>query len=126
MNRALRICRKSGCTELVKEGYCNKHQHLTRERQRDSWSELDKRKTDEARRFYSGPRWTRCSVRHRAREPLCQRCKADGIIKVAEIVHHNPSRETLIDQDKNPYDDQYLESLCFNCHQEELRKRKYR
>ena len=124
MNRSLRICRKPGCTILVKDGYCNKHRYVLQENQRNSWSELDKRKTDEAKKFYSSSRWTQCSIIHRVREPLCRRCKKKGIIKVAEMVHHNPSREILVARELNPFDDQWLESLCFDCHQEELRKKR--
>lgn len=124
MNRALRMCLKSGCGTLVQQGYCDKHRHIQIQKQRLSWEELSKHKTEESKKFYSSSRWTQCSVVHRSREPLCRRCKAEGKIAVAEIVHHNPAREILIERGLNPYDDRWLESLCFDHHQQELRKRR--
>jgi 5-methylcytosine-specific restriction protein A len=124
MNRALRICRKPGCTTLVREGYCEKHRHIPQEQKRQAWDELNKNKPEWKRRFYASAEWTRCSIIHRAREPLCRRCKGDGMITVAEMVHHNPDLDTLMEQGLNPLDDKYLESICFNHHQEELRKKR--
>jgi 5-methylcytosine-specific restriction protein A len=125
MNRALRICRKPGCTALVHSGYCDKHRHIQQDRKRQSWEQLNNRKTQEAKDFYSSARWTKCSVIHRAREPLCRRCRAQGMIRVADLTHHNPDRETLIAQGLNPFDDKYLESICSEHHQEELRNKRH-
>jgi 5-methylcytosine-specific restriction protein A len=121
MQRALKICRKPGCSALVKSGYCPKHAHVIEERKRESFEELDAKKTPEQRKFYSCSRWTEVSRIHRVNEPLCRRCKGRGIVKVAEVTHHNPPRDVLIARGLDPYDDQHLESLCFDCHQEDLR-----
>jgi 5-methylcytosine-specific restriction endonuclease McrA len=94
------------------------------ERQRESFDVLDKRKTPEQKKFYSGARWTQVSRTHRAIEPLCRRCRAVGQVVAAELVHHNPPLQYLIDNGLNPYNDKYLESLCFACHQKELRGKK--
>ncbi len=119
--RAKSICSASGCNALIdKPGYCEKHQL-----KRAALRLLDEKKTPEQKRFYSSLQWTKASLRHRQLEPLCRKCKAEGIVKEAELVHHNPDLQTLIDQGKNPFDDRYLESMCFNHHQKELRvKRK--
>jgi hypothetical protein len=114
---AMKICRRPGCTELVLRGYCAKHKQDPRE----CWKKLDAKKSPDAKEFYSSAAWTKVSIRHKAIEPLCRRCKAEGIISVVEIVHHNPSREELIRTGRSPLDDKWLESVCFNHHQGELR-----
>jgi 5-methylcytosine-specific restriction enzyme A len=124
VNRALRICRKTGCSALVKSGYCLKHTYIAEEIKKESFSSLDRKKTPEQRAFYSSSLWTECSRLHREREPLCRRCKEKGIVKAAEMVHHNPARDILIARGDSPHDDRFLESLCNNCHLEELRKKK--
>jgi 5-methylcytosine-specific restriction protein A len=125
MQRALKICRSPGCTNLTYSAYCKRHIRVPNDRRRESWDKLNARKTIESKRFYSSAEWTKCSVRHKAIEPLCRRCKAKGIVKVVEITHHNPPLEILISQGENPFAEKNLESLCFNCHQEELRKKSY-
>jgi hypothetical protein len=124
MQRALRICRKAGCPTLVQSGYCPKHARIPQENIRESFEKLDSRKTPEQRAFYSSARWTEMSLRHRVHEPLCRACKARGIITPGTLTHHNPDRETLIARGLDPFDDQYLETLCDRCHMDELRKKK--
>ena len=68
--------------------------------------------------------WTLASKRHRAKEPLCRQCKREGIISKGELVHHNPPLDELKARGLNPLDDKYLETLCFNCHQKELRRKR--
>jgi 5-methylcytosine-specific restriction protein A len=120
MQRALRICRKPGCTALVKSGYCPAHAHVIEEQKRESFEKLDAKKTPEQKKFYSSSRWTECSRQHRVNEPLCRRCKAKGIVKAGDLTHHNPPREELIAKGLSPFDDRYLETLCHDCHQAEL------
>jgi len=124
MQRALRICRQVGCTELVISGYCAKHARVPLENKRKSFEALDARKTTESQDFYSSARWTKISRLHRQYEPLCRRCKERGIVKAGDLAHHNPPREELLAAGLNPFDDQYLETLCLECHQEDLRKKK--
>lgn len=124
MHIALKICKKSGCNALVKSGYCEKHSFAAIKAKekllRESWAELDKKKTPEQKAFYQSARWTQASKLHRTKEPLCRRCKENGRIVAAELVHHNPDLNMLFEMNLDPCDDQYLESLCFNCHQKEL------
>lgn len=46
------------------------------------------------------------------RHPLCERCEARGIVRLKAEVHHR-------DQDRSNTSDENLESLCFECHDEE-------
>lgn len=119
MNRALRICRRVGCTALVAFGFCDKHSKIETEKRFEA---LNDKKTPEDRKFYSSARWTECSRLHRIKEPLCRRCKQNEKTVPAVLVHHNPGKNDLIAAGLSPFDDKFLESLCFRCHQKELRK----
>jgi 5-methylcytosine-specific restriction enzyme A len=124
-SRAMSICKKIGCNALVsKPGYCADHLHLVKTDSREHFKRLDDKKTPEQKSFYSRREWTEASLRHRKTEPLCRRCRAKGYIVPVELVHHNPELQYLLDHGLSPYSDQYLESLCFNCHQSELRAKR--
>lgn len=117
--RAKSMCKKPGCPALLdKPGYCEAHINLA------SLRSLDKKKTPEQKSFYSSYAWTLASKQHRAREPLCRQCKSEGIVSKGELVHHNPPLDELKARGLNPLDDKYLETLCFNCHQKELRAKR--
>jgi hypothetical protein len=118
-------CKKYGCPALVRGyGYCGEHTHIGQEIARKPFEQLETRKTPEQRAFYSSAAWTRASLQHRAKEPLCRRCHDNGIIKAVEMVHHNPPLEVLLAEGKSPLNDEYLESLCNNCHLGELRNKR--
>lgn len=114
---ALKMCNKPGCNVLVKRGYCDAHAT----KKRDGFRELDKKKTPETIKFYHSRKWTETSKRHRRAYPLCARCKAAGRVVAGDMVHHNPPFERLIKNGLNPYDSQYLETLCNSHHLEDLR-----
>lgn len=119
MKKAKSICTYIGCSKLVSSGSrCSDHPY---ERMRDK---LDSKKTPEAKAFYSSWKWTKTSREHRQLEPLCVRCKEYDIVTQGVLVHHNPEREELIAQNLDPFDHKYLETLCFNCHQKELRAKR--
>ena len=102
-------------------GYCDKHKTVPT----PAFETLNSKKTSEQKKFYSSRKWTETSKQHRQQEPLCRRCKANGLIVPAQMVHHNPPVEDLIARGLSPYDHAYLESLCNKCHLVELRKKKY-
>jgi 5-methylcytosine-specific restriction endonuclease McrA len=115
-SRARSICRATRCNKLIKSpGYCEDHQHLA-----NPFKRLDKKKTPEAKKFYSSYKWTMASKRHRIKSPLCMECARGGITKAAQMVHHIIEVQDLWKQGLNPLDDKYLESLCNNCHQKHL------
>jgi len=120
MNRAKSICRKTNCNTLVdKPGYCESHKYLIKEYQRASFDSLKRDNVG----FYNTPKWQDTSTRHRHIEPLCRECKQAGRTTLAALVHHDPELSVLLEQGLNPYDDQYLVSLCSNCHNRHLRER---
>lgn len=114
------MCKQSGCSELLSSpGYCDKHQKGS-----DKFKKQNDAKTEETKSFYSSSKWTMTSRNHREKKPLCEECKKKGIRQKADLVHHVPELTELLKQNKNPYDEQYLFSLCFSCHQKELNKKK--
>jgi len=117
--RAMTICRKPGCNELVPTpGYCSKHKNET------PFRSLENRKSDEDRRFYNSYRWQKTSREHRRRYPLCSRCSSRGYVVPVQLVHHDPDRKELIRLGISPYDHDYLHSLCNRCHMEDLRAKR--
>jgi hypothetical protein len=62
---------------------------------------------------YNHRRWRRRRRYQLAQEPLCQRCKAVGLVVVAYVVHH------VEDHAGDPIKFWYgkLESLCRPCHE---------
>ena len=116
MKRAKSICTYPSCSTLVTSGHrCSLHPYDSMRQQ------LDKKKTSESRKFYSSHKWTMTSRKHREIEPLCRRCKEGGLVVQGELVHHNPERQELVFMGLDPFDHEYLETLCFRCHQHELR-----
>jgi 5-methylcytosine-specific restriction endonuclease McrA len=123
--RALTPCKRQGCPALVRGyGYCPTHTHIGQEITRKPFEQLEERKTPAQRAFYSSAAWTETSRRHRAKEPLCRRCRTNGKIVSADMVHHNPPLEEILSQGRSPLADDVLESLCNNCHLGELRNKR--
>lgn len=114
-----------GCRNLVHgPGYCPEHAPAAEAEAKARFKSLDNRVPEHLRAFYRSARWTAVSALHRQRKPLCRRCKSEGRIVCGELAHHNPPLEELLRAGKNPFDDQYLETLCHNCHQKELRAKR--
>lgn len=61
---------------------------------------------------YHTNRWTRLSRAYRANHPLCEMCKAKGIIKPATCVDHIEPWPICADRF---YDLKNLQSLCDEC-----------
>ena len=119
-SRGKSICRKIGCNTLIDSpGYCLEHAHAN-----NAFTHQNNIKTIKTKRFYSSGSWTRASREHRIQEPLCQECLRRGVVKSAEMVHHEPPLEILMDKGLNPLDHKYLQSLCNNCHLGHLRAKK--
>ena len=118
MNRPKSICRQFGCGDLIDySGYCEAHK-------REPFKLLDRKKTPQQKSFYSGLSWTNKSISFRMRNPLCKRCESRGLTVAVQMVHHKPDLSYLMSNGLNPYDDQYLEGLCNNCHLEDLRDKR--
>ena len=120
MKRAKSVCTYAGCGNVINSGEYRCYLHPYESMRKT----LDKKKTPESRKFYSGSKWTKTSLAHRKREPLCRKCKEKGLVVEGVLVDHNPDRLVLIKKGLDPYDHKYLQTLCYNCHQSKLRYKK--
>lgn len=97
-------CRKQGCTNLVENGYCEKHR-------KESWAR-DSRRESASKRGYDH-RWKKARHEFLVRNPLCKTCLRNGRVEPATDVDHViPHRG---DQ-KLFWDIQNWQSLCHSCH----------
>jgi 5-methylcytosine-specific restriction protein A len=67
----------------------------------------------EDKNFYCSSAWLRLRASFLASFPLCRPCKAKGVTKAAEHVHHVRPRKTHPDL---ALDWDNLESICQACH----------
>ncbi len=122
MGTPRKICNFGGCNQLAVAGqsYC---QHHLQTKQGNVFEAGFKRNPEHVK-FYAGHRWNKTRAAFRKAHPLCEECKAQGIITPAQMVHHDPELSELLAKGMNPYDWQYLHSLCNRCHLGHLRSKK--
>jgi 5-methylcytosine-specific restriction protein A len=119
MQRAKQICNKVGCNVLIDSpGRCELHKIKDSER----FSHL--KKAEGSEEFYNSSKWKLTRHSYRTKNPLCEECKRDGIIKAMYIVDHKIERNDLIKAGLSPYEHKYLQSLCHACHNKKLRQRR--
>jgi len=99
------------CPNLVESGqrYCDKHKQTNTDNQskRSSCAEGYDRK------------WQKVRAYKLRLNPLCEKCLAKGIVRVATQVHH---KKKFKDNPELRLDIDILESLCKPCHDEETAK----
>ena len=121
MHRAKSICRQVGCGALIpRPGYCEQHVAVEANRFEDL------RKAPGSREFYGGRKWTRTARAYRQANPLCEDHKRRALIVKGDLVDHKIERGELIANELDPYDWDYLQTLCHSCHNRKLRARKDR
>lgn len=114
-NRAYKVCKVNGCSELTTEVYCSKHKHIGEELKKARNKYYDARlRNKESAKFYKSKAWIRTRQLALLRDRyLCQDCLKANRISFAEVVHHiipiteNKSLELNLDN---------LTSLCNVCH----------
>lgn len=113
--KPMRECRKIGCHNLTRNGYCDKHVNIQNERNKIRHKIYDETARDKkAAAFYKSKVWRKARDESIARHfGLCQDCLDKGIIKAAEMVHHvKPLRDypelALVQSNLRP--------LCNKCH----------
>lgn len=81
---------------------------------RNSWNSYvkPKRQSQETDQFYNSKAWRGLSKLYRQRNPLCEHCKRNNIIKPAAHVDHIKE----IKDGGEPLDWENLQSLCVPCH----------
>ena len=117
MKHANSICRQVNCNRLIAEpGYCSDHKYIEAERFKGL------HKADRSG-FYSSSAWTKTSRAFRRMNPLCAEHKRRGTVVKGDLVHHTVEVGTLKARGDNPLSWRWLETLCVDCHNKELRKR---
>jgi 5-methylcytosine-specific restriction protein A len=99
---------------LTREKYCAVHAHLEEKEKRERQARYNRETRDaEAQRLYESPEWRRLRALYIKRNPLCERCFADGRrITPAAIVDHRVE----IKDGGGRLDPENLTSLCRACH----------
>lgn len=103
--RPLRPCKTVGCSELVKDTYCDTHKRLSYKQQREdrpSWVSM-----------YKTKRWIDNRLQYLINNPLCVRCGKDGRLTPANTVDHIVDHKGHYDLF---WDTNNWQSLCARCH----------
>ena len=106
--KAPRLCKYSGCTDIVYSTYCNRHaeikhaEQLQKERERES----------AFKRGYNS-KWRKERLSYLQLHPLCVHCKDNNVIKAAtEVDHIIPHRgDTKLFWRRSNW-----QALCKSCH----------
>ena len=99
--KMLKPCNKIGCNELSYNAYCEKHNSVK-----------EKRKPQSTDGFYRTQDWKKTSKQYRAYKPNCEICG-----KPARLVHHKTTLKQLLSKGLDGCDWQYLQSVCWSCHE---------
>ena len=104
--KPLRPCRHTGCHELTRDGYCEKHR-------REKQQRYDRQRGSSTKRGYGG-RWQRYRKRFLAENPLCVKCRENNGIEPSTDVDHivavsGPDDPLFWDPDNH-------QALCHSCH----------
>lgn len=100
-------CAEPGCSWTGRKSRCPDHR---KQKTHDDWKRWSADSPSEP--FYGKQAWRKASESYRAKHPLCQRCKAQGRTREAELVHHIEP----IQDGGAKYDESNLEALCSSCH----------
>jgi len=101
--KPLKQCARPGCARTAEGNYCAEH------------LPVDERANSAARGY--GHRWRKRRVWWLNQHPLCERCEAQDVVRLATDVHHRkPLNEGGADDESN------YESLCHECHSAETRR----
>jgi 5-methylcytosine-specific restriction protein A len=99
-----RVCNRPGCRGLVRGGVCSEC---------GPRPQRVERRANAQQRGYTSV-WNRLAQTHKACNPLCQVCEAEGRTTIATISHHVTAVASggavLVGQDE-------LVSVCSPCHQ---------
>lgn len=103
---ALRPCRKPGCAELVRRGFCEAHRG-------EHWVRYDSGRGSSTERGYNG-RWRRYREVFLRQNPLCVHClERKDVREATEIDHVTPVRGR---DDPLFWEPTNHQALCRECH----------
>lgn len=93
------------------------HKQLLEQRRR---LKQRQRQRDKYQPFLHTARWEELRDSFRKHNPLCSRCRDNGLIKQSETVHHDPPRDSQEFRrlKLTGYEWDYLVAVCKKCHGE--------
>lgn len=97
-------CKKPGCGELTKTGFCSKHTALERR--------YDQERESSAKRGY-GHRWRGARLDFLSKNPLCVECLGIGRVTAASVVDHIKAHKGDM---RLFWDQNNWQALCKSCH----------
>jgi 5-methylcytosine-specific restriction protein A len=68
------------------------------------------------RHIYQSARWHRLSSQFRKENPLCKRCKDNGLTEISEVVDHIIPLTVWVPQGGDPFDTTNMQALSKRCH----------
>ncbi|MHC5269673.1 HNH endonuclease [Enterococcus sp. LJL98] len=116
-------CNKAGCRNLVNYTvrYCRKHEQVSEKQNYQDRVAKDGKYLH----FYNGRSWRTLSRLYRLKNPICEVCLLNNVIKKADVVDHILEVKDRWDL---RLDEKNLQSMCHSCHNtktaEEKRRRK--
>ncbi|MDR3318529.1 MAG: HNH endonuclease [Clostridiales bacterium] len=111
--KMLRPCYKQGCPNLTREKYCAAHAHLEEAEKRERAERYNKTaRNADSQRLYESPEWRKLRAVYLKRNPLCERCYAEGRITPAVICDH----KVEIKDGGAKLDMENITALCRGCH----------
>lgn len=114
MRKPQKPCAEFGCGNLTRKTYCKTHEKNAGGTQRNYNKYARDAVVDS---FYKGRDWQAVrAVAYERDNGLCQRCKSNGHLVRADVVHH--IIEVKADWEQRLNIDN-LESLCHSCHNRE-------
>lgn len=123
MNKAAKMCKKTNCINAATEsGYCLQHVQAQIAEEKNKFARL----RTHTPAFYHTAQWTAKSKLYRQEHPVCERCLKNGSVRASKLVHHKIEVKEMLRLGLDPYDDNFLEALCHNCHQQDLAKKQSR
>ena len=113
-NKPLRPCRKPGCGELTRDGWCEAHRP----------KQAPRRESAEWHRWYGLDVWTKIlRPEQLLREPFCRECAKRGdrvrATDVDHVLDHKGNWARFTDPGN-------LESLCHSCHSRKTMRDRWR
>jgi len=111
-SKAMRFCAWPGCDELVTGGYCEKHQALVDQKNKEREKEFEQRRLSASERGYDS-RWQKARLAYLKKHPLCAECERQGKLTPATVVDHIQAHKG---DKKLFWDRTNWQPLCKRCH----------
>lgn len=109
-------CRYFGCPEFTTQAYCHRHKEYEKAIKADYEKRYEKKRDP----FYGSQRWQKVRNRYAKKNPLCEECEKNGRLVSMKVVDHIVD----IKDGGAKLDPDNLQSLCSECHNRKIGKRR--